>query len=364
MRRFVFIGTETAPMTSIVPSIVLCLRRLIACLALAGPALVTLPAATAQAQTNLRFVLDWAFQGQHAMFTMPGDDGTFRRLGLNLTVDRGVGSGDTVVKVASGAYDLGIADLYSMVRFNGQKTGQPLIAVMMVDDKSALGVETLAGSSIKTPQDLAGKRVGSPLGDASRQVFPLFAEVNKIDQGSIKWSNIAPELREPMLVRGEVDAITGHITTAVLNLRAMNVPASAVRILPYVDYGIDLYGHAIVVRPDFAQKNPEAVRNFIRGAVAGFNAMIKDRDGAIASLKKRDGLLNGDVEKERIQLSLDYRMMTDNIRRNGASSIDPGRLDRSVKAAGRAFELATIPAAAEIYTDAYLPPRAEMKISE
>src|SRR5262245_1156012 len=205
---------------------------------IASLAFITTSTVAVQAQTNVRFVLDWAFQGQHAMFTMPIDDGTFARLGLNVTVDRGVGSGDTVVKVASGAYDLGIADLYSMVRFNGQKTGQPLIAVMMVDDKSALGVETLTTSTIKTPQDLAGKKMGSPLGDASRQVFPLFAEVNKIDQGSIKWSNIAPELREPMLVRGEVDAITGHITTALLNLRAMNLPASAIRTLPYVDYGI------------------------------------------------------------------------------------------------------------------------------
>jgi hypothetical protein len=32
----------------------------------------------------------------------------------------GAPGGDTVIKVASGAYDLGVADLYSMVRFNGE----------------------------------------------------------------------------------------------------------------------------------------------------------------------------------------------------------------------------------------------------
>lgn len=338
-----------------------CLLGLAVSLMCCGPAATTAPA---QPTANVRFVLDWAFQGQQAVFTMPVDDGTFRRLGLNVTVDRGVGSGDTVVKVASGAYDIGVADLYSMVRFNGQNPGQRLIAVMMVDDKSALGIETLATSAIKQPQDLAGKKIAAPLGDASRQLFPLFAEVNKIDQTSIKWTNIAPELREPMLIRGEVDAITGHITTVMMSLRGMNIPTSSVRILPYVDFGIDLYGHALVVRPDFAQKNPEVISGFIRGVVHGMNAMIKDRDGAIVSLKKRDPLLNGEVEKERIQASLDYRMMTDNVRKNGASHVDADRLDRSLKAAAKAFEFKTIPAVTDTYTDRYLAPRAEMKVTE
>src|SRR5262245_14773268 len=75
---------------------------------------------SASAQTPVKFLLDWAFQGQQAAFTVPVDDGTFKKLGLNVTVDRGVGSGDTVVTVASGAYDIGYADLNEMIRFNDQ----------------------------------------------------------------------------------------------------------------------------------------------------------------------------------------------------------------------------------------------------
>src|SRR5262249_1583618 len=92
------------------------------------------------AQDKVRFVLDWAFQGQQAMFTLPVDDGTYQRHGLAVIVDRGVGSGDSVAKVASGAYDIALADLYSMVRFNGANPDRPLIAVMLVHDKSALAV--------------------------------------------------------------------------------------------------------------------------------------------------------------------------------------------------------------------------------
>src|SRR5262245_33693337 len=69
--------------------------------------------------TKVRFSLGWAFQGQRAPFTVAADDGTFKQYKLDVTVDRGFRSGDTGAKVASGAYDIGLADLCSLVRFNG-----------------------------------------------------------------------------------------------------------------------------------------------------------------------------------------------------------------------------------------------------
>lgn len=319
---------------------------------------------TAQATDRVRFIIDWSFQGQHAMFTMPVDDGTFSKLGLQVTVDRGAGSGDTVAKVASGAYDMGIADFYSMVRFNAENPDHKLIAVMMVDDKSALAVEMKATSPIKTPQDLNGKTLAAPVGDATRQLFPLFAAANKIDEKSIKWINVSPELREPLLIRGEADAITGHLTTVMLNFRNINVKPSDIRVMPYIDFGVNLLGHAVVVKPDFAVKNPELVRNFLRGSVHGFNAMIKDPDAAVASIKKRDPLVNADLEKDRIKMSLDYRMISDNVRKNGISNVDPQRIDASLKDVAQPFGIKTVPAAAEVYTDKYLPPRSEMLLAK
>jgi NitT/TauT family transport system substrate-binding protein len=321
-----------------------------------------LAAAPARAETSIRFIVDWSFQGQHAMFTIPVDDGTYAKMGLNVNVDRGAGSGDTVAKVASGAYDMGLADIYSMVRFNNENPGHKLIAVMIVDDKSALAVEVKASSPIKTPQDLNGKTLAAPVGDATRQLFPLFAAVNHIDESSIKWINVSPELREPLLVRGEADAITGHLTTVMLNFANIGVKTSDIRTMPYIDFGVNLLGHAVIVKPEFAEKNPEAIRNFIRGSVHGFNEMIKDPDAAVASIKKRDPLINPELEKSRIKMSLDYRMITDNVLKNGVSNVGAERLDSSLKDVAAPFGIKTIPASSEVYTDRYLPPRSEMRI--
>jgi NitT/TauT family transport system substrate-binding protein len=320
-------------------------------------------ASSAHAQdARVRFILDWAYQGQQAVFTLPADDGTYKRLGLNVTVDRGYGSGDSVAKVASGAYDIGLADLYSMVRFNGENPDHALIAIMFIHDKSALAVETKVSSGIKVPKDLEGKTMAAPLGDASRQLFPLLADVNGIDQSTIKWSNVSPELREPMLVRGDVQAITGHITTVMPNVEAIGVPAAEIRIMPYVNYGVGLYGHVLVVRPDYAAQNPDLIRNFIRATVDGVSVMHKNPQAAVDSVKKRDPLLDGKVELSRVKMSLDYMFITPNVLQNGLSNVDMGRLDKSLQQVAKAFGLKTAPTAAQVYVDKYLPPRNELKL--
>jgi NitT/TauT family transport system substrate-binding protein len=318
----------------------------------------------AQETKKVRFILDWAFQGHQAPFYLPIDDGTFQKHKLDVTVDRGVGSGDTVAKVASGAYDIGLADLYSMVRFNGANPDHQLIAVMMVHDKSALSLATKSAGPIKNPKDVNGRTLAAPVGDASRQLFPLFADVNGIDQNSLKWVNVSPELREPMLVRGEADAITGHITTVSLNMRALKVPEADIRLMPFANYGVELYGHVLTVKRDYAEKNGDAIRNFIRGVVHGMNVMIKDPDAAITATKKRDPLILADIEKGRIKMSLDYMFISPNVLQNGMSNVDMARLDRTLQQVAKPFDLKTVPTAAQVYTDKYLPPRDELKLRQ
>lgn len=325
-------------------------------------ATAALPAVVVAQQKNVKFVLDWAFQGQQAVFTIPGDDGTYAKYNLNVTVDRGAGSGDAVSKVASGTYDIGLADVYTMMNHNANNPGHKLIAAALVHDKSALSIATMKSSNIRKPVDLSGKKLAAPLGDASRQVFPLFANLNQVNASSIEWITVTPQLRETMLVRGQADAISGHITTIMMNLRGMNIPAGDVILMPYADYGVEMYGHALIVQPNWAQANAQALTDFIRATVHGLNVMIRDRDVAFASVRKRDPLLSEEIEKARIQMSLDAMFMSRNVEQNGLSNVDKARLGRTIEQAARAFQLKSTPTVDELYTERYLPPRTELRV--
>lgn len=330
--------------------------------ALAAIALSTLPGIALAQGKNVKFVLDWAFQGQQAVFTIPDDDGTYTKQGLNVTVDRGAGSGDAVSKVASATYDLGLADVYTMMNHNANNPNSRLIAVALVHDKSALSVASMKSANIRKPADLDGKKVAAPLGDASRQVFPLFASLNKINQNSIEWITVTPQLRETMLVRGQTDAVTGHITTIMMNLRGMNIAASDVSLMPYADHGVELYGHAIIARPQWAEQNAQTVTGFVRAATHGLNVMIRDRNAAFNSVKKRDALLNEEIEKARIQMSLDAMFMSANVEKNGMSNVDKARLGRTIEQVSKAFQMKATPTVEDVYTERYLPARAELRV--
>ncbi len=317
--------------------------------------------AGAQEVPAIRFVLDWKYEGEHAQFTIPATDGTFRRLGVNVTLDRGNGSGDTIAKVAAGSYDMGLADTYTMVRFNANNPGNRLISVAMVQDRSASGVVALRSKGIEKPADLAGKRIYAPAADAGRILFPIFAAQNNIDLDSIQWNTVTSELRDSMLARREADAVTANTVTTVMNVRAVGVPESELAVFFYARYGVDLYGSSIVTTQAFAEKNPEAVRKFISALVHGLNTMAADLNVAMASLKSYDRLLNDDVEKERMIISMRDMLITPNVLKNGFSSVDIERLDRTLRQVAPVFKI-TAPSASDVYIDRYLPAASERVI--
>jgi ABC-type nitrate/sulfonate/bicarbonate transport system substrate-binding protein len=89
----------------------------------AEPAEEAPPAAPART-THLRFTLDWAVQGPQAPFLVALDKGYFAEEGLSVVIDRGFGSADAVSKIAGGAYNLGYADINSMIEFNASNPGR------------------------------------------------------------------------------------------------------------------------------------------------------------------------------------------------------------------------------------------------
>jgi NitT/TauT family transport system substrate-binding protein len=335
--------------------------RFLSTLAVAVAALLV--AGAAQAQPRAKFILDWAFQGQQSTWTLAQDKGYFKAAGADITVDRGYGSGDTIAKVASGAWDIGLADLYVLLRFLGENPDQKLRAFFLHYDRSALSVASLKESGIVKPADLKGKTIAAPQGDASFQVFPLFAKLNGLDPQSISWKTVTPDLRETMLLRKQADAVTGHVLTVRLNLMSAKVDLSQIHFMPYADYGVDLYGHALIAKADFLEKNPQVARAMIIGTVKGFNDMIANPDAAVESVRKRDPLIKPDIERERLLFTVKSVHDTPAVRQNGLGVVNKERLARTLAQVAEAFQMKRKVGADEIFTDRYYPPAAERKIN-
>jgi NitT/TauT family transport system substrate-binding protein len=144
-----------------------------------------------------------------------------------------------------------------------------------------------------------------------------------------------------MLARHEADAVTNIVTT-VTNVRAVGVPESDPRRF-HGRYGVDLYGSSVVTTRAFAEKNPDTVRKFIMGLVHGLNTMVTALDASMASLKTYDQLLNDNIEKERMIISMRDMLITPNVLKNGFSSVDPERLERTLKQVAPVFKIAVPP---------------------
>ncbi|MEM0440605.1 MAG: ABC transporter substrate-binding protein [Candidatus Caldarchaeum sp.] len=310
----------------------------------------------------IKFVLDWAIQGPQAPFIVALEKGYFAQEGLAVTVDRGYGSADAVTKVASGVYQIGYGSLDALIEFNVKNPGQEVIAVYMILNSPPYSVITLKNKGINSPKDLEGKKIGAPEGDAPRRLFPVFAKAVGLDPTKITWVSMAPPLREPSLVQGEVDAITGFYYTGYLNLLALKIDPAQITAFKYKDFGVELYGNAIIVRKDFMQQNPEAVAKFVRAVNQALKEVIANPEMAADLVKLRDPLVDREVELQRLKLALSDNIVTEEVRRNGLGAVDKARLERTIKAVVDAFNLPRTPSVDEVFTDRFLPPREERTI--
>jgi NitT/TauT family transport system substrate-binding protein len=215
---------------------------------------------------------------------------------------------------------------------------------------------------IRAPKDFEGKTLAAPDTDAGRQIFPAFARAAGFDASKVNWMTVRPELREPMLVQGRADGITGAATSTGLSLKSLGMGWPAQRILFYRDHGLDLYGTCHLTTRDFIRRNPDAVRGVLRAAFRGLVHSVRQPAEAIAALKAAEPLTDTAIEAERQQVSVREQIVSDHSRANGLSVVDPARLQRGIAAAEAAYGMTAKVKAEDIYTDSYLPPIAERRL--
>jgi NitT/TauT family transport system substrate-binding protein len=320
-------------------------------------------AATAQAQTKIRMVLNWKYEGPQGMFFLADDRGYFKQEGLDVAFDQGNGSGAAVPQVANGAYDMGFGDINALVELAAKKPDAP-VGVFMLYNRPPFTVAVKADSPIKTPADFVGRKLGGAANDGALKLFPALCSAANIDCTKVEIVNMQPNLREQMLMQGQVDGVFGYVTTIRFSAKLSGIdPDKQIRFIKFDDYGMDLYSNGIIVARKFVKEHPEAVKGFLRALNHGIKDTIADPQAAIDAVVKREPLIKPAIERARLDATMADEMSHPEIAKIGVGDISDDRMAKAIDILVKAKELPRTPAVNEIFDRSFLPPASERPTS-
>lgn len=317
-------------------------------------------ATPAQAATDIKFTLDWKFEGPAAGFFLAMDRGYFEAEGLNVTIDSGNGSVEAIPRVATGAYHMGFGDINSLTKFLDEDKSQKVRAVMVIYERppfSVIGRKSLGVT--EDPKSLEGRKLGAPPPDGAFAQWKAFVQAASIDESKVTIESVGFPVREPMLAQGQVDGIFGFAFSSVLNLKAQGVPADDISMILMAENGLDLYGNSIMVNTDFAAQNPDAVKGFLKALAKGFADAVADPAAGVDAVMKRNEVLKREVEIERLEMANRLNIKTPAVVQNGFGGIDEVKLAQAIDFLKLSMGLKGNVGPTDIFDASYLPPKEE-----
>ena len=307
---------------------------------------------SASAADKVKFALDWIPYGKHAMFYASIDKGFWKDAGLDVAMTRGFGSGDTVKRVASGTEDFGFASVGNMIA--GKARGADLKMVGMIHDKTLETVATLVANKIAKPSDLEGKKIGSPEANASRVIFPAFANINKFDAKKVTWVNMTVPATVPSLLAGRVDAILIFYTEKPTVDAASKKVGKKPHYMLYADYGMATYGNGLLVSEKTLKNKPELVKRFLAATYKGIAWSVENPQKAVDIFLKHNPAISPDLARAHFDIAVDS-LLSANAMKEGIGHMTKDRMVFTNNLITTHMKLPKKTAVEDVYTNAFLP---------
>jgi NitT/TauT family transport system substrate-binding protein len=228
-----------------------------------------LMAGRAQAQDRALLQLDWIPTGEHAAYFAGVQRGIWRELGIDMSLTRGFGSGDTINKLAGGAAQFGVADIGALMVARARQN-VPVTAVMQLYTHSPHSLFVLRSSGITSFRQLEGRRISITPGNSHRLYFPEVMRRAGGNPDSITWVNMDASAMAPLLIQRRIDAAPFFAIHHFYQNRMAQRAGQEIVALPFVEVGFAIYSTALVVPDGLAQSNPDLVRRFVLGAQRSF----------------------------------------------------------------------------------------------
>jgi NitT/TauT family transport system substrate-binding protein len=320
----------------------------------------TLPA-RAQSEMRVRFSLDRAIDGTAAPLFQAIDKGYFKEEGLEVVVEPAATPMEAITRLALAngttdpTHDLSIGDINLLIRYRDQNLPTGIKAIFIVYDKPTYALVGRKSRGVQFIKDTENRRLAAPAADPASQLWPLFAKLNAIDTQKVSLLNVGLQVRVPMLVSGEVDALIGNSFT-VADLKDRGVQGDDIVVLPMADYGVKLYGSAIFASAKFQTEQPEAIKAFLRAYARGLRDAMQNPDAAIEPVLKRMQGARKEVELERLKIVVAENIKKFDPKAETVGGVDPARFAESFAQIAQLYTFKSKLKPEDVFDAQYLPP--------
>jgi NitT/TauT family transport system substrate-binding protein len=238
------------------------------------------------AQDKVSFRMNWYLGGLHVPFYYGKDRGFYAAEGIDLTLNEGRGSANTVQVVAAGSDTFGLADSSSVILTASK--GADVKSVMSLLNSTGFAVISMASTGIRTPKDLEGKRLAVSPGDPLGQLFMALAAVNKIDTSKISMVQVDPAAKVVSVLEKKADALLGGADDQFFLIKQRGIEPAALR---FADHGANIVGMTVLTKAELIKTKPDLIRRFVRASAKSWEEAKKNPGAAVdAALKVKPDL--------------------------------------------------------------------------
>ena len=319
------------------------------------------PTATPQRTLRtLRMQLNTFYSGPQAWFFLADERGYLRDEGLALEFTEGDTAANTIPKMAAGGFDVGYGDLNALIEHAAAGKPNAPLAVFAAYNASPYTIAVAKDGTIRSPAQLAGKRLVAHPNDAALNLFAEFCARTGLDPGSVNITLSSAPHSElvPALLAGQWDGLFGFVNTLVAAAldAGLAAPREPLRFIEYHDHVPELYGMAILVTRELAAAEPDLVRALLRALNRGLQDTVADPEAAIDALVKRNPAMNRDSNLRRLQGTLALEMGRPEGALLGIGDLDDARFARGIDLIVNTRKFAIRPQPAALFCRAFLPP--------
>ena len=283
------------------------IRRL-TCLALAVIAAVALaacgeknePASTAPATEQVRLMLDFFPNADHAGIYAALGTGEFRKAGLDVAIQAPTDPSSPLKLLAAGRVDLAIS--YEPELLLARDRGERLVAVGAIVTKPLTSIISIGKNAVSDPGQLRGKTVGTAGIPYQSAYHKTILDRAAVPPSSVKEVNVGFNLVPAMLSK-KVDATLG----AFWNYEGIQLRQKRKRpkVIRMEKVGVPTYDELILVaREQDLQKGGAKVRRFIHALARGTEALKRNQDLGVNPLMQANPDLDRKLQEASVRATL------------------------------------------------------------